>query len=59
MDVVNKRPAFTQEQIAEELKQVGLVDRILARHGALTLRQLHSIISKIDEVMFLAQIFVS
>ncbi|KAM3718433.1 Pleckstrin [Dirofilaria immitis] len=48
MEDVNERPIFTQEQLDKELKQVVLLDRILAENGALTLKELKDIVSKID-----------
>ncbi|VDO52340.1 unnamed protein product [Onchocerca flexuosa] len=49
MDDISVRPVFTQEQIDKELKQVVLLDRILAEHGALTLKALKDVVSKIDK----------
>ncbi|MCP9263700.1 hypothetical protein DINM_007082 [Dirofilaria immitis] len=43
MEDVNERPIFTQEQLDKELKQVVLLDRILAENGALTLKELKDI----------------
>lgn len=51
MNHVSRRPIFTREQIDKELKQVVLLDRILAESGALTLSQLNDIVVKIDKVM--------
>uniref|UniRef100_A0A1I7VX07 Tudor domain-containing protein n=1 Tax=Loa loa TaxID=7209 RepID=A0A1I7VX07_LOALO len=46
---INGRPVFTQEQIDKELKQVVLLDRILAENGALTFRQLNDVVFKTDK----------
>ncbi|CAG9534792.1 unnamed protein product [Cercopithifilaria johnstoni] len=49
MDNVSGRPVFTCEQIDKELKQVVLLDRILAESGALTFNHLNDVVSKIDK----------
>lgn len=59
MDDINERPVFTQEQIDKELKQIVLLDRVLAESGALTLGQLNDVVSKIDKVMISSLSFSS
>ncbi|VDK78393.1 unnamed protein product [Litomosoides sigmodontis] len=49
MNHVSGRPVFTREQIDKELKQVELLDQILAERGALTLSQLNDVVIKIDK----------
>ncbi|VDM93300.1 unnamed protein product, partial [Onchocerca ochengi] len=43
MNDINERPVFNQEQIDKELKQVVLLDQILAEHGTLTLKALKDV----------------
>ncbi|VIO94929.1 Uncharacterized protein BM_BM8072 [Brugia malayi] len=49
MNDLSKRPVFTQQEIVNELQKVALLDRILAESGALTLKHLNDIVSKIDK----------
>uniref|UniRef100_A0A0R3RIZ4 DUF4216 domain-containing protein n=1 Tax=Elaeophora elaphi TaxID=1147741 RepID=A0A0R3RIZ4_9BILA len=49
IDNIEKRPVFTRERIDIELKQIVLLDRILAENGALTLSQLNDVVSKVDQ----------
>ncbi|VDN05626.1 unnamed protein product [Thelazia callipaeda] len=49
MSDVCEQPVFTEEKVSKELERIGIIDRVLAKYGALTIKGVYKIIYNVDE----------